>query len=408
MCGICAIVGMQHSPLAVLEVLVEQQDRGSDATGISWISNDKVVSLKKAINPSLYKTSFEERLKKVISTIAIGHNRAATTNVSNKNIDTECHPFISEDRSFTLLQNGGVPNYEMLQKYLSIVGHKFKSGIDSECLLHMLEEILKTSKTRKEAINKFLEVVCGNVIVMFSDGEVYGFPSTHSFYLVRTKNMWAIASDMDALKESLPKIEQKIIEMVTPTEKSDYIRIHKVESKIVCDKIGEWKTTKYIEGEWEFNRMVMCDFCRKSNVACELVKIDNREYDRCLECHKAKIIKPKSAMMWNYERNGGYGKYLDDDGYNFPNRGAQRALAQFQKNKTGEIVEPLLHKGVGLCTRCHLPIEQDDLIFCMGCLKFYCQHDFASHHCNDKEEELDICSMLMHIDEMKDEGVTED
>ncbi len=86
--------------------------------------------------------------------MAVGHNRAATSNHVEKDKDTESHPCVSEDRTFILLQNGMVSNYQWLQEFLTLIGHDFATGIDSEVLLHLLEEIIRTSETREEAIKK--------------------------------------------------------------------------------------------------------------------------------------------------------------------------------------------------------------------------------------------------------------
>ena len=118
----------------------------------------------------------EEFLKKHVKlencNILIGHNRAASTNTSEKEKDSEAHPFCSEDGSFCIVHNGHIHWYKELRNYLMIKGHKFESGVDSEVIVHILEDLLK-QYDRKESIFRLYQMMEGeNILILFKDGPI--------------------------------------------------------------------------------------------------------------------------------------------------------------------------------------------------------------------------------------------
>lgn len=67
----------------------------------------------------------------------IAHVRAATGTAV---CDNNSHPFVSCDNKIALAHNGIIYDYETAKRELEKLGHKFKTDVDSEILLHAYEE----------------------------------------------------------------------------------------------------------------------------------------------------------------------------------------------------------------------------------------------------------------------------
>ena len=78
------------------------------------------------------------------------------------------HPHSSENVS--VVHNGIIENSTLLKKYLLSKGHKFKSQTDTEVIVHLITENLKTSEL-KEAITKTLKQLHGSFAlgIIFKD-----------------------------------------------------------------------------------------------------------------------------------------------------------------------------------------------------------------------------------------------
>ena len=183
MCGICAVFNLDNAIRLAGSVLLNQDDRGKDSSGIAYIiRKNKIEIQKKALEPEL----FVKQLKLKKTSFCIAHNRNATTNIIEKDKDKEAHPFISESKDFVICHNGHITYHEVLREYLELVGHTFSSGgVDSEVLVHMLEELLE-KYSRDVAMKRFFHTLSGeNVLVLFKDKELYGFPANSFFKIIK-------------------------------------------------------------------------------------------------------------------------------------------------------------------------------------------------------------------------------
>ncbi|MDA7547394.1 glutamine--fructose-6-phosphate transaminase (isomerizing), partial [Candidatus Pelagibacter sp.] len=104
-------------------------------------------------------------LKNLSGNIGIGHVRWATHGVPNS---VNAHPHSSENVS--VVHNGIIENSTLLKKYLLSKGHKFKSQTDTEVIVHLITENLKTSELQ-EAITKTLKQLHGSFAlgIIFKD-----------------------------------------------------------------------------------------------------------------------------------------------------------------------------------------------------------------------------------------------
>src|SRR5690606_9628344 len=81
---------------------------------------------------------------KVSATIGIGHTRWATHGEPN---DTNAHPHLSMSGNLAIIHNGIIENYSSIKAELTQRGYKFHSDTDTEVLVNLIEEVMKTENT---------------------------------------------------------------------------------------------------------------------------------------------------------------------------------------------------------------------------------------------------------------------
>ena len=299
MCGISGASNIDKAPSIVLDMIVNIQHRGKDATGLAYIKDSKINIIKKAIDPAKFKEQFYGALDN--SKVCIGHNRQASTNVANKKLDTEAHPFIAEDGSFALCHNGTLSNHEYLAYLLDCFGHKRQSGVDSELFVHLLEELL-SSYNKLEAIKHLYSLSEGNLLVLFNDGTIYGLAGG-AMCILDIGNAKLIASEIKAFTNMLELVDRA--EVALPDYNNGIVEIYNGSAKYY----GEWSRKIVKEGSFVAKKETSCDFC-SSRALCEQITIDNKQYDRCYKCYKDNKTTPTRTY-----NNSSY----------FNNRGAYRS-----------------------------------------------------------------------------------
>jgi glucosamine--fructose-6-phosphate aminotransferase (isomerizing) len=97
--------------------------------------------------------------KNVSAHTGIGHTRWATHGEPNTE---NAHPHLSADGKIALIHNGIIENYLVLKQELISRGYTFKSGTDTEVLVHLVEDIFnKEDVTLEEAVRIALSGVVG-------------------------------------------------------------------------------------------------------------------------------------------------------------------------------------------------------------------------------------------------------
>ncbi|MFC1653932.1 glutamine--fructose-6-phosphate transaminase (isomerizing) [Patescibacteria group bacterium] len=192
MCGIFAYIGENNSAgEVVLNGLKELEYRGYDSWGIA-IKNDEKLWLKKGIGKigNVTSNGFPK------GEISFGHTRWATHGgVTKKN----AHPHFSCDKSFGLIHNGIVENYEELKNGLSNK-HAFESDTDTEVLVHLIEEENNNSFTQA-VIDAFKKTKGLSAIIVFHKeaNELIAIRKGSPLVIGYGQNHNLIASDPSAL-----------------------------------------------------------------------------------------------------------------------------------------------------------------------------------------------------------------
>ena len=163
MCGIIGISSNKSVSSSIINSLKKLEYRGYDSAGIATLSDGFINEVKSKGRVENLEKNFD--LKNLSGNIGIGHVRWATHGIPNS---INAHPHSSENVS--VVHNGIIENSTLLKKLLVGKGHKFKSQTDTEVIVHLITENLKTSELQ-EAITKTLKQLHGSFAlgIIFKD-----------------------------------------------------------------------------------------------------------------------------------------------------------------------------------------------------------------------------------------------
>jgi len=154
MCGIIGINSNKSVSATIINSLRKLEYRGYDSAGIATLSNGLINEIKsKGRVDNLENNSLVQNME---GTIGIGHVRWATHGSPNS---INAHPHSSQNVS--VVHNGIIENSTSLKKFLVNKGHKFKSQTDTEVIVHLITEHLKTENI-VNSIMKTLKALQGS------------------------------------------------------------------------------------------------------------------------------------------------------------------------------------------------------------------------------------------------------
>ncbi len=163
MCGIIGISSNKSVSASIISSLKKLEYRGYDSAGIATLFEGEIKELKSEGRVDTLEQNFD--LKNLKGNIGIGHVRWATHGIPNS---VNAHPHSSHNVS--VVHNGIIENSTILKKYLIGKGHKFKSQTDTEVIVHLITENLKTREL-EEAITSTLKQLHGSFAlgIVFKD-----------------------------------------------------------------------------------------------------------------------------------------------------------------------------------------------------------------------------------------------
>jgi glutamine---fructose-6-phosphate transaminase (isomerizing) len=164
MCGIVGYIGQQDVKEILLRGLEKLEYRGYDSAGIAVLNDEgihlfkekgRIADLRNVVDPN------------VSATLGIGHTRWATHGAPSR---INAHPHQSASGRFTLVHNGVIENYALLQQeYLQDVA--LKSDTDTEIIVQLVEKFVNDGLSVEEAFRKTLTLLKGSYAIAMIDAE---------------------------------------------------------------------------------------------------------------------------------------------------------------------------------------------------------------------------------------------
>ena len=133
MCGIVGYVGKNDARTIIMDGLKRLEYRGYDSAGISTIEKDGLSIMKdKGRVKNLNNLPGIDDLE---GTIGIAHTRWATHGKPSKE---NSHPHMDNSKTFSVVHNGIIENYNELRKFLINNGYTFYSQTDTEIIPNLI------------------------------------------------------------------------------------------------------------------------------------------------------------------------------------------------------------------------------------------------------------------------------
>ena len=155
MCGIVGYIGFQQACDRILEGLRRLEYRGYDSAGLAVLDEQGAITVRKAAGrlgelAALVQAGLPE------CSIGIGHTRWATHGIPN---EANAHPH--SDGHVAVVHNGIIENFQELKSELESKGHKFESDTDTEVIVHLISQYLKTTPKTEDALQAALSRLDG-------------------------------------------------------------------------------------------------------------------------------------------------------------------------------------------------------------------------------------------------------
>lgn len=157
MCGIVGYIGKRNAMPIVVEALKRLEYRGYDSSGCGIIHDGELLVIKKQGKIVELERAIPDPAK-CTGVVGIAHTRWATHGEPN---EENAHPQVDCTQKLALVHNGIIENYKPLKEKLIQLGHEFKSQTDTEVLVHLVEEFLKTEVCLEDAVREAMKLVEG-------------------------------------------------------------------------------------------------------------------------------------------------------------------------------------------------------------------------------------------------------
>ena len=152
MCGIVGYIGTKKASPILINGLIRLEYRGYDSAGISTIEKDNLSIMKdQGRVKNLYNLKGIDDLE---GTSGIAHTRWATHGKPSKE---NSHPHMDNSKTFSVVHNGIIENFNELKDFLIKNGYTFYSETDTEIIPNLIHYYYE--KESGNDISKFLKAV---------------------------------------------------------------------------------------------------------------------------------------------------------------------------------------------------------------------------------------------------------
>ena len=152
MCGIVGYIGTKKACPILLAGLNRLEYRGYDSAGISTIEKNGLSIMKD--KGRVKNLSTLDGIDNLEGTIGIAHTRWATHGKPSKE---NSHPHQDNSKTFSVVHNGIIENYNELRKFLEEKGYTFYSQTDTEVIPNLIHYYFNKDTQNDEL--KFLRAV---------------------------------------------------------------------------------------------------------------------------------------------------------------------------------------------------------------------------------------------------------
>lgn len=152
MCGIVGYIGVKKACPILLAGLTRLEYRGYDSAGISTIEKNGLSLMKD--KGRVKNLSNLDGIDKLEGTIGIAHTRWATHGKPSKE---NSHPHQDNSKTFSVVHNGIIENYNEIKKSLEEKGYTFYSQTDTEVIPNLIHYYFNIDKNNDDL--KFLRAV---------------------------------------------------------------------------------------------------------------------------------------------------------------------------------------------------------------------------------------------------------
>ena len=256
MCGITGYITTKpnqakNAKQTMADLLLYSSSRGTDATGIAFVHNEKIICVKKGIPASKFIQSapYKNAIKRYSPKIMIGHTRAKTQGDQKDNNNN--HPLIAGN--IALVHNGVLYNEDDVFKDFKL---ERKGEVDSEAIVQLVNHFkTKKSDITRVAIQCTCKEIRGNMAIAVinakNDRELHLVSSGNPCVLAYQKSTGTIffASELDILKYALYQGKQYHRFFYDYTNTDDFIfrELDAEEGvRLTAEKTSQYKVERYV------------------------------------------------------------------------------------------------------------------------------------------------------------------
>ena len=152
MCGIVGYIGQKKASPILINGLLKLEYRGYDSAGLSTLEDNTISIIKNKGRVNSLNDIPE--LSSLEGTIGIAHTRWAT---HGKPSTVNSHPHMDNSKTFSVVHNGIIENYNDLRIFLTNNGYNFLSQTDTEVIPNLIHYYF--SKDTENDDKKFLRAI---------------------------------------------------------------------------------------------------------------------------------------------------------------------------------------------------------------------------------------------------------
>lgn len=203
MCGVIG-VALEHPTNEQLEmirrVFLESRIRGMHATGISYISAGKIVTIKEPINSIEFVDRHMSDMGKFVNAgwiTLIGHCRYSTS-------DLEFNQPIA-DEELSIVHNG-VISQELPENWKQLYGHDCETRNDTELMFHTIKEGKRPIEEWLDSSISAVELRSNGTLKYYRNGKrpLYLTEANNGIIIASTKNILERAGAQNTVKVDYP------------------------------------------------------------------------------------------------------------------------------------------------------------------------------------------------------------